>query len=235
MRPVCGRRDRTMPGGRCRPSPGTKLRRLWSLRWTRPARSDWSPCPGGFVGTLLDGAGAVGAARFQIVVLIGLLCVESSPPSRWPGSSAHRPCCPSSPLTRPDEPRGAADAVVAVPVTVRRASRTRIAASPRGLGGAGRSRRRGAVPPGRRRRRPSTLLDRLSMFHQAGHARGVVLGSQLPSAEGFALNPGRPTRSGLTVRRFRPSHPRRPQTSQVPFSRQVSKRGRSAVERTAGG
>jgi putative ABC transport system permease protein len=33
--------------------------------------------PGAFVGALLGGAGAVGAARFQIVVLVGLLCAES--------------------------------------------------------------------------------------------------------------------------------------------------------------
>lgn len=33
--------------------------------------------PGAFVGALLGGASAVGAARFQIVVLIGLLCAES--------------------------------------------------------------------------------------------------------------------------------------------------------------
>ena len=33
--------------------------------------------PGAFVGALLGGASAVGAARFQIVVLVGLLCAES--------------------------------------------------------------------------------------------------------------------------------------------------------------
>jgi putative ABC transport system permease protein len=33
--------------------------------------------PGAFVGALLGGAGAEGAARFQIVVLVGLLCAES--------------------------------------------------------------------------------------------------------------------------------------------------------------
>jgi putative ABC transport system permease protein len=33
--------------------------------------------PGAFVGALLGGASAVAAARFQIVVLIGLLCAES--------------------------------------------------------------------------------------------------------------------------------------------------------------
>jgi putative ABC transport system permease protein len=33
--------------------------------------------PGAFVGALLGGAGAVGAARFQVVVLVGLLCAES--------------------------------------------------------------------------------------------------------------------------------------------------------------
>jgi putative ABC transport system permease protein len=33
--------------------------------------------PGAFVGALLGGAGAVDAARFQIVVLVGLLCAES--------------------------------------------------------------------------------------------------------------------------------------------------------------
>jgi putative ABC transport system permease protein len=33
--------------------------------------------PGAFVGALLGGAGAVEAARFQIVVLVGLLCAES--------------------------------------------------------------------------------------------------------------------------------------------------------------
>jgi putative ABC transport system permease protein len=32
---------------------------------------------GAFVGALLGGVGAVGAARFQIVVLVGLLCAES--------------------------------------------------------------------------------------------------------------------------------------------------------------
>jgi putative ABC transport system permease protein len=33
--------------------------------------------PGAFVGALLGGAGAVEAARFQVVVLVGLLCAES--------------------------------------------------------------------------------------------------------------------------------------------------------------
>ncbi len=33
--------------------------------------------PGAFVGALLGGASAVGAARFQLVVLVGLLCAES--------------------------------------------------------------------------------------------------------------------------------------------------------------
>jgi putative ABC transport system permease protein len=33
--------------------------------------------PGAFVGALLGGAGAVDAARFQVVVLVGLLCAES--------------------------------------------------------------------------------------------------------------------------------------------------------------
>lgn len=33
--------------------------------------------PGAFVGALLGGASAADAARFQIVVLIGLLCAES--------------------------------------------------------------------------------------------------------------------------------------------------------------
>ncbi len=33
--------------------------------------------PGAFVGALLGGASATGAARFQIVVLVGLLCAES--------------------------------------------------------------------------------------------------------------------------------------------------------------
>ena len=33
--------------------------------------------PGAFVGALLGGASAAGAARFQIVVLVGLLCAES--------------------------------------------------------------------------------------------------------------------------------------------------------------
>jgi putative ABC transport system permease protein len=33
--------------------------------------------PGAFVGALLGGASATSAARFQIVVLIGLLCAES--------------------------------------------------------------------------------------------------------------------------------------------------------------
>jgi putative ABC transport system permease protein len=33
--------------------------------------------PGAFVGALLGGASAVGAARFQVVVLVGLLCAES--------------------------------------------------------------------------------------------------------------------------------------------------------------
>ena len=33
--------------------------------------------PGAFVGALLGGASAVGAARFQIVVLVGLLCAQS--------------------------------------------------------------------------------------------------------------------------------------------------------------
>jgi putative ABC transport system permease protein len=33
--------------------------------------------PGAFVGALLGGAGAVGAARFQVVVLVGLLCAEA--------------------------------------------------------------------------------------------------------------------------------------------------------------
>jgi len=33
--------------------------------------------PGAFVGALLGGASALGAARFQIVVLVGLLCAES--------------------------------------------------------------------------------------------------------------------------------------------------------------
>src|SRR5437763_566 len=33
--------------------------------------------PGAFVGALLGGASAIGAARFQIVVLVGLLCAES--------------------------------------------------------------------------------------------------------------------------------------------------------------
>ena len=33
--------------------------------------------PGAFVGALLGGASAVGAARFQIAVLVGLLCAES--------------------------------------------------------------------------------------------------------------------------------------------------------------
>jgi putative ABC transport system permease protein len=33
--------------------------------------------PGAFVGALLGGAGAEGAARFQVVVLVGLLCAES--------------------------------------------------------------------------------------------------------------------------------------------------------------
>lgn len=33
--------------------------------------------PGAFVGALLGGASAVDAARFQIVVLVGLLCAEA--------------------------------------------------------------------------------------------------------------------------------------------------------------
>jgi putative ABC transport system permease protein len=33
--------------------------------------------PGAFVGALLGGASAEGAARFQLVVLVGLLCAES--------------------------------------------------------------------------------------------------------------------------------------------------------------
>jgi putative ABC transport system permease protein len=33
--------------------------------------------PGAFVGALLGGASAVGAARFQVVVLVGLLCAEA--------------------------------------------------------------------------------------------------------------------------------------------------------------
>ena len=33
--------------------------------------------PGAFVGALLGGASALGAARFQVVVLVGLLCAES--------------------------------------------------------------------------------------------------------------------------------------------------------------
>ena len=33
--------------------------------------------PGAFVGALLGGASAIGAARFQVVVLVGLLCAES--------------------------------------------------------------------------------------------------------------------------------------------------------------
>jgi putative ABC transport system permease protein len=33
--------------------------------------------PGAFVGALLGGAGPVDAARFQVVVLVGLLCAES--------------------------------------------------------------------------------------------------------------------------------------------------------------
>jgi len=33
--------------------------------------------PGAFVGALLGGASAVDAARFQVVVLVGLLCAQS--------------------------------------------------------------------------------------------------------------------------------------------------------------
>ena len=33
--------------------------------------------PGAFVGALLGGVGAAGAARFQLAVLVGLLCAES--------------------------------------------------------------------------------------------------------------------------------------------------------------
>jgi putative ABC transport system permease protein len=33
--------------------------------------------PGAFVGALLGGASAIGAARFQVVVLVGLLCAEA--------------------------------------------------------------------------------------------------------------------------------------------------------------
>jgi putative ABC transport system permease protein len=33
--------------------------------------------PGAFVGALLGGASAIDAARFQVVVLVGLLCAES--------------------------------------------------------------------------------------------------------------------------------------------------------------
>jgi putative ABC transport system permease protein len=33
--------------------------------------------PGAFVGALIGGAGAVGAARFQLAVLVALLCAEA--------------------------------------------------------------------------------------------------------------------------------------------------------------
>ena len=64
-------RGRPVPD-RPRPPP-----RRWSRRSTRPAPSGWSPSPAPSSGALLGGASAVGAARFQVVVLVGLLCAES--------------------------------------------------------------------------------------------------------------------------------------------------------------
>ncbi len=56
----------------------SRRRRSHSFRhWTRPGRSAWSPLPGAFIGALLGGASATGAARFQIVVLVGLLAAET--------------------------------------------------------------------------------------------------------------------------------------------------------------
>ncbi len=55
----------------------SRRRRSHSFRhWTRPGRSACSPF-GAFIGALLGGASATGAARFQIVVLVGLLAAET--------------------------------------------------------------------------------------------------------------------------------------------------------------
>jgi putative ABC transport system permease protein len=47
----------------------------WALDQTRTV--GLVSLPGAFVGALLGGASAAGAARFQIVDLVGLLCAEA--------------------------------------------------------------------------------------------------------------------------------------------------------------
>ena len=67
--------------------------------------------PGAFIGALLGGASAVGAARFQIVVLVGLLCAQVitvslltyllGAPSTLPEPAARRLSCPAGTPRRP--------------------------------------------------------------------------------------------------------------------------------------
>jgi putative ABC transport system permease protein len=57
--------------------------------------------PGAFVGALLGGASATAAARFQVVVLVGLLCAEAITAGCLAWLLGAPPSLPSAPVTAP--------------------------------------------------------------------------------------------------------------------------------------